>query len=539
MILKGNIRAGAYDLANHLLNDRDNDKVELASVEGFVSDDLHGALAETYAMSSGTNCTKYLYSLSINPSQELTREEYAHAIDKISQKLGLADQPRAVVFHVKDGREHCHVAYSRIDADSMQAVAMPFDKKRLREVARELVRDFGHEMPKHLGEDRGVDRFKDKFNQPTLAEQGQAKRSGITIEERRDAVSRAYEMADNAKAFRHALAEEGYILARGDKTNKRGEFTPVLVDHAGEVHGLRQQLAGVKAKEIRTKLDLDNIADLPTVQEAKEQIAELTRHNARVATQERPDSPDRVQEAQDALSALKDAHAAEMKALKGAKIQTMKGIREREAEELEYARKAVKDAYKPEWADLYRQQREQVEAIHAQFDSTGKRVKALLTGQADAFQFENRSTMANMFSFIIKGEVNLKKLEKHHARERRELGDMQRLAERSEVREIKEIAANRRADAQQEHADHEAYLKLTYADEISEAVKNLEYARELSERDGTDLSQGEVADRAGKSWDGGFSEQGFSRQGFDTGGDRERDDDDERFIKPPGQSFTP
>ena len=34
-------------------------------------------------------------------------------IARTEQALGLADQPRAVVFHVKEGREHCHVVWSR------------------------------------------------------------------------------------------------------------------------------------------------------------------------------------------------------------------------------------------------------------------------------------------------------------------------------------------------------------------------------------------------------------------------------------------
>lgn len=546
MILKGNIRAGAYELANHLLNDRANDKVELASLEGFAADDLHGALGETFAISAGTNCTKYLYSLSINPDQEMTRDEYAHAIDKIGQKLGLADQPKAVVFHVKNGREHCHVAWSRIDIDKMQAVHMPFDKQRLREVARELVRDFGHEMPKHLGEDRGNDRFKDEFNQPSLAEQGQEKRSGLSIEDRRAVITEAYHMADSTNAFRHALAERGFLLAKGDKVNKRGEFTPVVIDHAGEVHSLSRQLAGVKTNEIRAKLEIDQVKDLPTVQEAKDQIADLRRQQALVATQERPDSPDRVKIAQDALTALTEAHNAEMKALKGARSAEFKAIRTREVEELADASARIKEAFRPEWADLYRQQREQVDAIHTKFATTGQRVKAVLKGERDAFAFENRSTMANMFSFIVKGEVNLKKLEKQHAKEKRELGDVQRIAEKTEARAIKEDAIARREAARREHGDNEAYLKSSYAQDMAEAVKNLERANEQAERDGRDLSQGEKAARAANVDKFGFGDAfGLSTgRGLTLGGgfglDQERgDDDDERPLKPPGQSLTP
>jgi hypothetical protein len=43
-----------------------------------------------------------------------------------------------------------------------------------------------------------------------------------------------------------------------------------------------------------------------------------------------------------------------------------------------------------------------------------------------------------------------------------------------------------------------------------------------------------------RGWGGGFSRRGFGRQGFDKGQGRVReDDDDERPLKPPGQSFTP
>ncbi|WP_167738119.1 hypothetical protein [Leisingera sp. NJS201] len=44
MILNGNERAGAQRLAQHLMNTRDNDHVELYDMRGFVADDLHGAL---------------------------------------------------------------------------------------------------------------------------------------------------------------------------------------------------------------------------------------------------------------------------------------------------------------------------------------------------------------------------------------------------------------------------------------------------------------------------------------------------------------
>lgn len=548
MILKGNIRAGGQDLAAHLLNDRHevnpdqhrqapsigNEKVEVAEVRGFVAEDLHGAFAEAEAIATGTNSTKPLYSLSINPSQTMTREQYGQAIDKIERKLGLDNQPRAVVFHVKNGREHCHVVWSRIDTEKMQARHMEFDRQKLREVARELVRDFGHEMPKHLAEDRGAERHKDKFNEVSLSEQGQAERSGIKPADRRKDVSESYELADNVEAFRHALQERGYTLAQGDK---RGF---VVVDMAGEVHSLTRQVEGATAKQIQSKLDLKAVEDLPTVQEAKEQIAIIERQQAEIATQERPDTPDRVEIAQDALKALTDAQKAELKAIKGAHGDTLADLRTEEAERIQYTREAIKQAYKPEWAQMFKRQRAEVEAVKAQTATASRRLSALLSGRAgDAFDFENRGTLAGAFNFIVKGEVDLSKLEKAHKAEKREIGDGQRLAEREEIREIKREVSDKRRDAQTQHKADMLALKTVHNDELTKAVKSLETARQITEREGRDLSGGKIeAQKTARGF--GFDRQGFAKQGigFGFGRDQERDDD-EREIKPPGQDLTP
>src|SRR5665213_1547064 len=79
MILKGNQRGGGQQLAAHLQNSFDNERVEIADVRGCIAQDLSGAFAEWAAEARGTKCTKFLYSLSLNPYQpngRLTREQY-------------------------------------------------------------------------------------------------------------------------------------------------------------------------------------------------------------------------------------------------------------------------------------------------------------------------------------------------------------------------------------------------------------------------------------------------------------------------------
>lgn len=69
MILKGNQRGGARDLAIHLMKP-ENDRVEVHGIRGFVSDDLMGAFRESEAIAKGTKCKQHLYSLSLNPPQD-------------------------------------------------------------------------------------------------------------------------------------------------------------------------------------------------------------------------------------------------------------------------------------------------------------------------------------------------------------------------------------------------------------------------------------------------------------------------------------
>lgn len=217
MILKGNQRKGGTDLATHLSNEFDNERVEIAQVRGTVADTLHGAFAEIEAVASGTRCKEPFYSLAINPSAPLTRDQYMAAIDHIEDRLGLAGQPRAVVFHTKHGREHCHVAWSRIDLDSMKAIPMNHDRMKLRTCARELAHAYGLTLPAGLAEDRGDARF-EKTRDVTYAEKAMAEASGLTPDQRRGKITAIYRSSDSAESFRAGLERDGYILAPGRAT---------------------------------------------------------------------------------------------------------------------------------------------------------------------------------------------------------------------------------------------------------------------------------------------------------------------------------
>ena len=55
-------RGLGQDLATHLLNEHDNEKMEVAHIRGAIAKDLHGAFAEWEAQAHAlTRCQNYLY----------------------------------------------------------------------------------------------------------------------------------------------------------------------------------------------------------------------------------------------------------------------------------------------------------------------------------------------------------------------------------------------------------------------------------------------------------------------------------------------
>ena len=62
MILEGNQRGGAKNLALHLLQE-ENDHVDVHELRGFISDDLVSALNKVHAVSKGARAKQFLFSL--------------------------------------------------------------------------------------------------------------------------------------------------------------------------------------------------------------------------------------------------------------------------------------------------------------------------------------------------------------------------------------------------------------------------------------------------------------------------------------------
>jgi len=214
MILKGSQRGGAKQLGLHLLKTEENEHVELHDIRGFIANDVVGALREAEAISKGTKCRQFMFSVSLNPpaTENVRIEVFEKAIEAIEERNGLTGQPRVVVFHEKEGRRHAHAVWSRIDAQTMTAKPMSFYKNKLQEVSKQLYLENGWQMPRGL-----VDKANRDPRNFSLAEWQQAKRIGRHAGELKGLIQEAWAISDSRATFSHALEERGLYLARGDR----------------------------------------------------------------------------------------------------------------------------------------------------------------------------------------------------------------------------------------------------------------------------------------------------------------------------------
>jgi hypothetical protein len=260
VIIKASQRSGGKQLGQHLLKTEENEHVEVHEISGFVSNTILGAMQEAYALSRGTKCDQYLFSVSLNPPVEenVHVETFEHALRMIEERNGLEGQPRIVVFHEKEGRRHCHAVWSRIDAAKMTAKPLPFFKTKLRDIGRQLFLENGWKMPAGYSDS--------KLRDPrsfSLEEWQRAKRAQVDPRELKAAVQEAWAVSDNRNAFVGALEERGLFLARGDRR------AHVAVTLEGEVFAI-SRCVGIKAKDVAARLGEPE--NLPSVGETVDRL---------------------------------------------------------------------------------------------------------------------------------------------------------------------------------------------------------------------------------------------------------------------------
>jgi hypothetical protein len=280
VIIKGGSRGGPDQLAKHLQRRDTNENVQIMEVL-WPAPDLAETFRDWQTISEGTRGEKGLYHVNIDPAEQykMTKEQWQRCVEVLEKELGFDGQPRVVVMHEKHGREHIHVVWARTDLDTMTLRSDGNNYLAHERASKALELEFGHEpVPgKHAKRDRKKQKDFPRAEYDH-AEWQQGERTGIDPKERKEQITALRQASDSAHAFKAALEEQGYILAKGD----RGY---VIVDEYGGLYNLSRQVTDMKPAAVREFLKPIDLENLPTVAQAEE--TQQQRHEEKKAEAEK------------------------------------------------------------------------------------------------------------------------------------------------------------------------------------------------------------------------------------------------------------
>lgn len=252
MIIKGGRRGGAGQLANHLLRRDTNEDVHIREISNYPVNQLDDEnlrqslrLMETQAMAKGKHRTLYHIIIAPQQGETLNQKQLKHAVDTLAKNLGMSGHQRIVVEHKKSGRQHFHVVFNIVNSSTGKLARLQWTRKIQWNTARQLEQRF--RLKPVLGTGRAARRW----------EYERGKRSGIDPIKVRNEITAIYRNSKTGKEFITNLAKAGYVLTKG----RNGSY--VLVDKAGDIHGLLRRIEGVKLKDLRQKFPDLKSARLP------------------------------------------------------------------------------------------------------------------------------------------------------------------------------------------------------------------------------------------------------------------------------------
>ena len=265
MIVKGNSYSSASFWSMHLMRRDTNEEVRVVEMRGLTADTVRDALYEMRAIGQGAGVEKAFYIVSLNTKADepLTPEQWSWAADRVERELGFEGQARFIVEHTKAGadgvaRTHQHIAWLRIDVDTMRGISDSHNYRKHEIAARAIEQEFDlTPVESTLTRDKAtVERV---GRRPGSDETFRAMDSGIDPEAVKREITALWHASDNCQAFRAALEDAGYILARGD----RRDFC--IVDPAGDEHSLGKRLVGARAADVRAYMAEVDRGSLPAL----------------------------------------------------------------------------------------------------------------------------------------------------------------------------------------------------------------------------------------------------------------------------------
>jgi relaxase-like protein len=267
MIVKGSPRKDGHALALYFMNSEDGAR------RIFGTDpigDTITAMTEWDEIGLLTRGEKPLYHMQLCPDSKypVTDEQWKRMAEIVLEELGAAGHDYELYFHpgVKDDGEpdmpHAHLGVCRTNRDTLKMLDLSYNYVAHERASKRIALEFGWELVpgKHAKRDR---KKQEEFPRQKLTkdEAEYENRTGLSKEDRVAEIKALHAAADNGRAFKAALEDAGYILAKGD----RGYL---VVDQKGGQSVLSRN-TGLKKKEIEAFMAGVPLEQLPTVEEAK------------------------------------------------------------------------------------------------------------------------------------------------------------------------------------------------------------------------------------------------------------------------------
>ncbi|AWV20008.1 Hypothetical protein RADP37_05499 (plasmid) [Roseomonas mucosa] len=294
MIARGTIHSSGPKLAAYLTTGKEGERAELIELRGGLpGETVRDVFGDLQAIAdSATRAEKPFFHgyVRLPDDERLDRTAWLKIADRFETALGFQGQPRAVALH-HGGPEgnHLHVGWWRINADTMKAIDPGLFIKKMMEEAGKIERDFGlRELDRQPNPDRLTKPAKQK-------EFEQARRLETDVDAIRNGIRQAWDGSDSGPSFQAAIADQGWILARGD----RRAF--VVVDERGGDHALGKRICGITAGEVKARLGGEAFrATLPHIDEAKaiQKARQEAREQGRGREEGRGDQDSRQPEAE-------------------------------------------------------------------------------------------------------------------------------------------------------------------------------------------------------------------------------------------------
>ncbi|MDD3289152.1 MAG: relaxase/mobilization nuclease domain-containing protein, partial [Alphaproteobacteria bacterium] len=241
MWIEGRRRGGAKALSKHLQK-IENEAVFIRQLEGFslsslTGENLEKALKQMECIGYGKGDRRNLYHAIIAPAygETLNFSQQKVMVDYYAKHMGFKNHQRVVVEHWKKGKQHFHLVFNIIDPVTGKTHELKWTKLREWKIARGLEEIFKHNTPTPKGKSART------------WEMQRSKRSCVDPCKMREDVTAIFNASDTAQEFVAALNKAGYVLTRG----KRGQL--VLVDRAGDTHGLMRRIEGKRIADLREK----------------------------------------------------------------------------------------------------------------------------------------------------------------------------------------------------------------------------------------------------------------------------------------------